>query len=237
MKLNILSFKTIPSTNLYLKENYESLHNHTVCIAENQTQGRGRLGRAWQDSKGSALFSILIKDYVSDATFIPLVCGYAIIEVLKKHINNLEVKWPNDIICNSKKLAGILVESVVTNKIEAIIIGIGININNSSFSEEIKDIATSMVNETNTEYDINLIINDITKLIITTLSNLNRATIIEYLNNVLWIKDKVVIFTYKGISSTGKVIKINEDGSLKITTETGEFDVFSGEVTLTNNYK
>ena len=237
MKLNILSFKTIPSTNLYLKENYESLHNHTVCIAENQTQGRGRLGRAWQDSKGSALFSILIKDYVSDATFIPLVCGYAIIEVLKKHINNLEVKWPNDIICNSKKLAGILVESVVTNKIEAIIIGIGININNSSFSEEIKDIATSMVNETNTEYDINLIINDITKLIITTLSNLNKATIIEYLNNVLWIKDKVVSFTYKGISSTGKVIKINEDGSLKITTETGEFDVFSGEVTLTNNYK
>ena len=237
MKLNILSFKTIPSTNLYLKENYESLHNHTVCIAENQTQGRGRLGRAWQDSKGSALFSILIKDYVSDATFIPLVCGYAIIEVLKKHINNLEVKWPNDIICNSKKLAGILVESVVTNKIEAIIIGIGININNSSFSEEIKDIATSMVNETNTEYDINLIINDITKLIITTLSNLNKATIIEYLNNVLWIKDKVVSFTYKGISSTGKVIKINEDGSLKITTETGEFDVFSGEVTLTNIYK
>lgn len=237
MKLNILSFKTIPSTNLYLKENYESLPNHTVCVATTQTQGRGRLGRAWQDSKGSALFSILIKDYVSDATFIPLVCGYAIIEVLKKYINNLKVKWPNDIICNSKKLAGILVESVVTNKIEAIIIGIGININNSSFSEEIKDIATSMVNETNTEYDINLIINDITQLIITTLSNLNKATIIEYLNNVLWIKDKVVSFTYKGISSTGKVIKINEDGSLKITTETGEFDVFSGEVTLTNNYK
>lgn len=237
MKLNILSFKTIPSTNLYLKENYESLPNHTVCVATTQTQGRGRLGRAWKDSKGSALFSILIKDYVSDATFIPLVCGYAIIKVLKKYINNLKVKWPNDIICNSKKLAGILVESVVTNKIEAIIIGIGININNSSFSEEIKDIATSMVNETNTEYDINLIINDITQLIITTLSNLNKATIIEYLNNVLWIKDKVVSFTYKGISSTGKVIKINEDGSLKITTETGEFDVFSGEVTLTNNYK
>ena len=99
-----LSQTTDGHTLVVPKEHYESLPNHTVCIADAQTQGRGRLGRAWQDSKGSALFSILIKDYVSDATFIPLVCGYAIIEVLKKYINNLKVKWPNDIIAIQKNL-------------------------------------------------------------------------------------------------------------------------------------
>lgn len=237
--MNIISFEEITSTNLYLKENYQNLANHTICTSKTQTLGRGRLGRSWQDSEGSALFSILVKENIENITMIPLISAYAILNVLK-NLNtksDLKVKWPNDIIINSKKLVGVIVEGITTDKVEAIIIGIGININNESFNSEVSSIASSLYLETKKKFDINKIILNISKLIIELLDKKDTNYIIDYLNENSYLLDKKVSFNYKGENLDGVVRKINYDGSLEIDSSNQKYNVFSGEVTLTNTYK
>lgn len=237
MKLNVIEFESIPSTNQYLKENYHTLPNCSLCVSHKQTRGRGRLNRVWQDGDGSALFSLLIKENLEDVTFIPLIAAYCTLRVLSRYVDKIQVKWPNDIIFNSKKLAGILVEAVTTDKIEAVIVGIGININNKDFDSEISQIATSIYLETKKYISIKEIISSISYEIIETITNPDKAKIISMLNHKLWIKDKVVSFVYNNETLTGKVEKINDDGSLKIICDDCEISVVSGEVTLHDIYK
>lgn len=235
----IISFEALPSTNQYLKENYSNLEHFTIITCENQTHGRGRLGRSWFSSKDSGVFSILLfPQYLNNIniTFIPLVCAYATLKVLSKYVDSLQVKWPNDIVLSSKKLAGILVEAVTTTKIEAIIVGIGININNSSFNEEISSIATSLYLNNNSILDKKTIIADIANELKNSLI-LDPSEIISYLNDNLYIKGKEVSFSYNNEIVSGVVCKINQDGSLKVSTNKGIINVSSGEVTLTNLYK
>ena len=105
--------------------------NGTIVIAEKQTSGRGRLDRKWTSPKGGIWFSLIIhpKFDVSSSTLIPILSAVALSKSIKKILGvETEVKWPNDIILNGKKVAGILVDaSVQANNIEYLILGIGIN--------------------------------------------------------------------------------------------------------------
>ncbi len=105
--------------------------NGTIVIAEKQTSGRGRLDRKWTSPKGGIWFSLIIhpKFDVSSSTLIPILSAVALSKSIKKILGiDTEVKWPNDIILNGKKVAGILVDaSVQANNIEYLILGIGIN--------------------------------------------------------------------------------------------------------------
>ena len=143
------SFKIITSTNDYVK-NYLGLNNKIIAMSEIQTKGRGRSNNIWYSPKGGIWLSI------------GFLCNIDAIELstpIIKHINefllqyvNSEIKPPNDILINSKKLCGLLVETETKqNKIKKVIIGIGINTNldpkNSSFS------ATSLKHITNKNID------------------------------------------------------------------------------------
>ena len=105
--------------------------NGTIIIAEKQTSGRGRLDRKWTSPKGGIWFSLIIhpKFDVSSSTLIPILSAVALSKSIKKILGiDTEVKWPNDIILNGKKVAGILVDaSVQANNIDYLILGIGIN--------------------------------------------------------------------------------------------------------------
>ena len=105
--------------------------NGTIVIAEKQTSGRGRLDRKWTSPKGGIWFSLIIhpKFDVSSSTLIPILSAVALSKSIKKILGiDTEVKWPNDIILNGKKVAGILVDaSVQANNIDYLILGIGIN--------------------------------------------------------------------------------------------------------------
>ncbi|MDP6304021.1 MAG: biotin--[acetyl-CoA-carboxylase] ligase [Candidatus Nitrosopelagicus sp.] len=105
--------------------------NGTIVIAEKQTSGRGRLDRKWTSPKGGIWFSLIIhpKFDVSSSTLIPILSAVALSKSIKKILGvETEVKWPNDIILNGKKVAGVLVDaSVQANNIEYLILGIGIN--------------------------------------------------------------------------------------------------------------
>ncbi|MBZ0200698.1 MAG: biotin--[acetyl-CoA-carboxylase] ligase [Ignavibacteriaceae bacterium] len=146
----------VDSTNAVLMNpEYEFNENGTVLLAEKQLKGRGRLGRIWYSSKDFNLtFSILLNDkslFSKNLTL--LVFGAA--NVVAASIENLfqlrsEVKWPNDILINGKKVAGILLESASHGKkINRLVVGIGINVNQQTFHGDFPIEATSIKNELN----------------------------------------------------------------------------------------
>ncbi|MBT5028486.1 MAG: biotin--[acetyl-CoA-carboxylase] ligase [Nitrospina sp.] len=144
----------IDSTNEEIRRGFsEGFPEGTVIIADCQTQGRGRQGRSWHsEAKAGLYISTLLKPQLPPdrLSCITLMAGVATASAIQQQTSApIRLKWPNDILLNGKKLAGILCECLVEpDTTPAIIVGIGINLNHSHFPEEIRDIATSLKVET-----------------------------------------------------------------------------------------
>ena len=121
----IYYFQEVNSTNSWLGE--KNCSNVSVCLAEQQTSGKGRLGRHWvSEASGSILMSFCFPMEASKAYGLSLLSGMAVLSVLQsKGVSGLSLKWPNDVLLGRRKLAGILVEIAGSN----IVVGIGINVN------------------------------------------------------------------------------------------------------------
>lgn len=143
-------FETIDSTNEYLKHlpEEETVHG-TVCVGDHQSAGKGRLGRTWISPRGSSIYiSYLLKPDIepAKASMLTIVAALSVAKAINI-VTGLDtsIKWPNDIVVNSKKVCGILTEMTADmDRIERVIIGIGINVNMESFDDSIKDMATSL---------------------------------------------------------------------------------------------
>jgi BirA family biotin operon repressor/biotin-[acetyl-CoA-carboxylase] ligase len=128
----IYYFDSIDSTqNFALKLSAKVHENGSVVIAKRQSEGRGRLDRKWISPLGGIWLSILLKPKIeiSQASFFPIVAAVALAVSIEKVLNlKPKVKWPNDLTINDKKVSGILIDgSIESNKIDYIIIGVGIN--------------------------------------------------------------------------------------------------------------
>ena len=147
----ILHFETIESTNNYAKKIALEELDGTVIISEEQTKGRGRVGKQWYSKSGEGIWmSIILKPDIipQKSPFITLIAGASIVKALNKLGVETFIKWPNDITINNKKVAGILTElSAEVDKINYIVLGIGINTKTVKFSQEISEIATSLYKE------------------------------------------------------------------------------------------
>lgn len=149
----ILYFDTIDSTNNEIKRQAEQGGREgLLAIAESQSAGRGRHGRMWQSPAGSGIWmSFLLRPDITpeQAAGITLVSAMGVAAAVREELNlPVQIKWPNDIVINGRKLTGILVElSTDIESINYVAVGIGINVNNESFPEEIKDKATSLAAE------------------------------------------------------------------------------------------
>lgn len=128
-------FDQLPSTNDYLLHSIATRpKNNYVCFAEKQTQGRGRRGRSWISPFARNIYLSVLWRFAQDPSALSglsLVVAIAIVETLKTYgINqDVRIKWPNDIICNHRKLAGILIDVVgESNDATSAVIGIGLNI-------------------------------------------------------------------------------------------------------------
>ena len=127
-------FKDVMSTNTlakFLSEN--GVSNGTVIISEKQSGAKGRLGKSWESPLGGIWLSIVVKPQVdhSKIPMITLATGVAVVKTFERiGIENAEIKWPNDVIINDKKVCGILTEAITKfNNIESVIIGVGIDAN------------------------------------------------------------------------------------------------------------
>lgn len=233
----IINFNTLPSTNKYLKENYQNYDEFTVVITDNQTNGKGRMARVWNSTSNSLTFSILLKPNLDTNKIanISLVVGASICKVIKKYIPS-SIKWPNDIIVNNKKLSGILVEGVSTNKIDAIIVGIGINVNDEKFNDDLLIKATSLKKELNKEINkqqlLQEILNEFYDLYIKFINNNNEYLDICINNN--YLKNKTVYLNNEQI----KVLDITNNGNLLIEdSNQQQKELYFGEVTLKKIYQ
>lgn len=136
----------IDSTNDALKRAAKLGAAHgTLYVAESQTRGRGRQGRAWLGERGeSILASVLLRMDVEPRKLPPLaiVAGLAARDAIG---GSAKIKWPNDVLIEGKKVAGVLVEAVLSGtRVEAIVVGVGINVHQRSFPPEIASLATSV---------------------------------------------------------------------------------------------
>ncbi len=125
----------------------EGAEEGTVVIAEMQTAGRGRQGRGWVSQPGNLLFSILLRPDIDKLPFISMIGGVAVARAIRKTTGlNPRIKWPNDIMLDGKKTAGILAESAIAGvSVCYAVLGLGINVAlNVAESEEISALATSL---------------------------------------------------------------------------------------------
>jgi BirA family biotin operon repressor/biotin-[acetyl-CoA-carboxylase] ligase len=124
--------ETATSTNAVAAERArEGVGEVRVVVAEHQTAGRGRLDRSWETPPRSALtFSLLLRPSVAatDWPWLPLLTGYTVAKVLRAQGYDATVKWPNDVLVDDRKVAGILVERVETESGPAAIVGVGLNV-------------------------------------------------------------------------------------------------------------
>lgn len=155
----ICCFSVVDSTNTKAKQLAEEGYpSGTLVIAERQDGGRGRRGKEWDSACGQGIFmTLLLKPDIkpNNASMITLVAALAVSKALMKCTKRPAViKWPNDIVMNGKKVCGILTEmSAQFDYVNHIVIGIGINVHNKSFPEDLSQVATSLYLETKEHYN------------------------------------------------------------------------------------
>ena len=219
--------------------------NGTIIIAEKQTSGRGRLDRKWTSPKGGIWFSLIIhpKFDVSSSTLIPILSAVALSKSIKSVLDiETEVKWPNDITMNGKKVAGVLVDaSFQTNSIDYLILGIGINFDidakklekrltktpnfygiDSLRGKENKTPPKTLLKEFLLQFEINLL----------QLDKGEKSKIVkEWTKRAAGIGKKITINTSNGKIS-GISQGIDNDGALKIKTKNETKKIYVGDVVL-----
>jgi len=148
----IFFYDSISSTQTIAKElALKGEQEGTIVIADEQVSGRGRMARNWHSLKGAGLWmSMIIRPNIPivKAPQITLLTAVSYLLAIKKETNlNIGIKWPNDLLVNQKKVCGILTElQAEENRVQSIIIGIGVNVNQSieDFPPELRNIATSL---------------------------------------------------------------------------------------------
>jgi BirA family biotin operon repressor/biotin-[acetyl-CoA-carboxylase] ligase len=219
--------------------------NGTIIIAEKQTSGRGRLDRKWTSPKGGIWFSLIIhpKFDVSSSTLIPILSAVALSKSIKSVLDiETEVKWPNDITMNGKKVAGVLVDaSFQTNSIDYLILGIGIN-----FDIDTKKLEKRLTKTPNF-YGIDSLRGKEDK---TPPKKLLKEFLLQFEKNLFQLdkgeKSKIIKEWTKRAAGIGKKITINtsngkisgisqgidNDGALKIKTRNEIKKIYVGDVVL-----
>jgi BirA family biotin operon repressor/biotin-[acetyl-CoA-carboxylase] ligase len=186
--MKTIKLDAIDSTNDFLKNlNKESeVENFTLVTANFQSKGKGQRGANWSSEKGKNLImSILINNssvYFKQIFDLNVFVSIAVFEVLSAYnIPNLTIKWPNDIMSDSKKIGGILIENTFkTDNSISSIIGIGLNCNQNVFENLPK--ATSLSLQTHLFYDVDKLAEDIRNQIV------KNTQLLPNVNSIFWQK-------------------------------------------------
>ncbi|MBM7647969.1 BirA family biotin operon repressor/biotin-[acetyl-CoA-carboxylase] ligase [Bacillus ectoiniformans] len=221
----------------------EDFKEGTVVIAEEQTAGRGRMTRTWHSPKYTGIWmSVILKPQLPPykAPQFTLITAVAIVEAIIEVTGMTpEIKWPNDILMNGKKITGILTElQADADQIHSIIIGIGMNVNQPEFPEELKDIATSLAIETGNKVSRARLIQELLK-------NIERYYDIYIEEGFSEIKKRWETYaisigkqiTARTVQATieGKALGITEEGVLKLLDKEGTIhDIYSADIEVNN---
>ncbi len=234
--MRLIKLDAIDSTNDFLKalSGKKLLENFTVVSAENQTNGKGQMGAKWDSEIGKNLIiSVLIKDVLKNNTEIfdlNVAVALAIISTLETYtISNLTIKWPNDILSDNKKIAGILIENTIKNNGEIVsIVGFGLNVNQINFDGLPK--ATSLAVVMGSDIDKEKLLFKIIEAIKTNVSVLNKGFASD-----LWLEYNQKLFK-KGVPMPfsnsqdekfmGIIQNVNSFGQLAVLLQNDSVETF-----------
>lgn len=240
--IEIEYFETIDSTNSYLRTAHKD-GKIKICIAEHMSHGKGRLQRSWHAPFGHNIYMSALYPFtkdISELAGLSLVVGLSIC----KAINDLykleipvNVKWPNDILWQNKKLAGILIEvQAESNGLCYAIIGIGINVNLTGDIEQISQPWTSISKINNQYNDRNILYAALLDSLFDYIKRFETKGFADFLDE--WklndgLLNKEVSLKTGDLIYKGKVAGVNSNGHLLINSDDGEVKSFSsGDTTL-----
>lgn len=228
MNFRKIFFDEINSTNTYLIENYKKYDPFTVIISNKQNQGRGQKDNKWESEIGGLYFSVLLKPYIVNP-LTSLIAGLSVLETLKTFSNKkFKIKWPNDILIDNKKISGILVESKFqNNKIEYLVIGVGININ----QDNLLDNAVSLKKLENKDFLISDILDNFLNIFYQNV-NKNTEEIIEKINTNLFGKDNFFDILINDNIIKAKILYVNKDGHLLVNSDNKDIKILSGRIII-----
>ena len=242
----IVHYDSVNSTNAVAKRlAAEGAAHGTVVVAEEQSSGRGRLERSFFSPPGGIWFSVILRPpfLPREAPKCTLMAAVAVAEAMKKLGMKPEIKWPNDLMYQGKKYVGILTEmSAETDRIQSVVIGIGINVNvePEDFPPELRDTATSLSIMTGSQVPRV----DLFRELLESMEKLYDLAYDEGFGPVfdLWKKYTVTlgrevdaIGVGKNETFTGKAVDIDEDGALLVDTGSEIRRVLAGDVSVRNH--
>ncbi|MBI5740093.1 MAG: biotin--[acetyl-CoA-carboxylase] ligase [Nitrospirae bacterium] len=244
----IISLKTATSTNDYAAElsRQRDDTDGLVVLADSQSRGKGRLGRAWISPPGVNLyFTVILKPPFppSEASLLTLAAAVATITAVRENTGlNAEVKWPNDILIDGRKAGGILLEmKTERNRIKILTVGIGLNVNMSlhEFPEDLRSSATSLKLIRGEDVDrmglLGTILGELEKTYKIILSGNKRALINKWIRLNCTLGHEITVRNRDRVIS-GIAEDVNEMGGLIIRTPGGNIETLNaGEVTIVKN--
>lgn len=238
---DILFFDRVSSTNIVAK-NLAKKGFRAAVVSSSQSAGRGRLGRRWESaSAGGLCMSFTLHREPEDAS-VPLVgiaAALAALDALRQYADlDFQIKWPNDIVMNGKKICGVISEAVWgLEKLDYMVVGAGVNVNqrHSDFSAPLRNSATSLFIETGKTFAIRALAYEMLKIFDGLFYSLQKngapPLIARYRENCRTAGGAVCIKDGDEEIFRGKAIGIDEDGSLIVRDLSGRVEKFNyGEV-------
>ena len=242
----IYKYANLNSTNSFLKQHCSSLPDYSVIWADEQTEGRGRFTRIWNSQPGLDLtFSLLLPLTSLEQKRrqnITQIAALSIAQALEVYGLKPSVKWPNDVLIHGKKISGILCEITETDERVYGVLGIGINVNNTEkFLASLDIPATSLRCELRHKVVRQDLLKKLLEIIINCFNvlcqsgfTLNRQ---EIKKRLAFINEQIVFTDVKQDSYSGKIIDLNDDGTLLFECEKrGIISLNSGEIAFHNSY-
>lgn len=243
MKYKKYFFETLSSTNDKAKELALDEEEGTVIITEEQTKGRGRFGRSWYSSRGKdILLSIIVKPNLDprDMQKIVLIAAAAVNMALKDIGISSQIKWPNDIIIDGKKVGGILMEAAISGgEVTYGVLGIGINVNQETndIPDQLKNKSTSLRIVTNKKIDKEELMKFVLHRFGSYYMDYKDRGNIEDVIDICRENSAIIgreVFIIQGNNGTRKgfVIDINMNGELLVDFPQGLEKISSGDLSI-----
>ncbi len=240
-------FELIDSTNTYCKRRAEEgAPEGLLVLADEQTSGKGRRGRAWSTPAGSAVaMTLLLRPQIRPEriSMITLIMGMALTKACRQLYDlPVGIKWPNDAVINGKKISGTLTEmSAEMNAVHYIVVGTGINVNIPSFPEDLAATATSIFLETGEKHSraelIAGTVNAFEEYYEKFLQTEDLSLLLDEYNDMLLNRGQTVRVLEPGAEYTGVAEGINALGELLVRREDGTLaQVYAGEVSVRGVY-
>ena len=232
-------YEELESTNDYLIE-FANPNEYCLCVAESQTKGKGRNLKKWQSPKYENIYmslSFSTNQELKNFSSFSLVSALAVHNVLLRQNIFTEIKWPNDIYLNKKKIGGILIETLSRDRKNLIVVGVGLNIFMKNNTKIDRDWTSLELEFEDIEIDRNEIISEIANEVLLSKLNFEKKGFDDFVkdfNRLNFLKDKKV-FLSNSNNKEGTALDINSDGSLNVRMGNKTKKISSGEVSIKIN--